>query len=74
MWGIASNSKLFVALSIGLLVDRKTSIPGAAGAVLDYGTKLKAVLPWWGVMDAYAEQHLTVLDMLGQYRLAACVL
>lgn len=67
MWGIASNSKLFVALSIGLLIDRKVEIPGSHGVVLSYETKVKDVLDWWELADPYAQDQLTILDLLSEY-------
>jgi CubicO group peptidase (beta-lactamase class C family) len=67
MWGIASNSKLFTALAVALLIDRKSPTPHSNGTVLSFHTKVKDVLPWWGVQDPYAEEHLTILDMLSGY-------
>ena len=66
MWGIASNSKLFNALSIGMLVDRQMPIPGGNRATLQYSTKVRDVLPWWALQDEYASEHTTVLDLLSE--------
>lgn len=62
MFHIGGNSKLFVALSIGLLIDDGTTLPN--GDKLQYGTKVKDILPDWDLYDEYARDHLDVLDIL----------
>jgi hypothetical protein len=36
----------------------------ADGTPLDYGTKIKAILPDWKLMDDYASSHVSLLDLL----------
>lgn len=65
MFAIASNSKLFAALSIGLLIENETVLEN--GDKLDYITKIKDILPDWRMLDPYMQDHLDVLDLLGEY-------
>jgi hypothetical protein len=67
LFAIASNSKLFAALSIGLLIENKTVLEN--GDRLDYSTKIKDILPDWRMVDPYMQDHLDVLDLLGVFRL-----
>ncbi|WWC90960.1 uncharacterized protein L201_005898 [Kwoniella dendrophila CBS 6074] len=60
-FAIASNSKLFTALAVGLLVENKTSLPN--GDVLDWSTKVKDILPEWKLMDEYASDHVDLIDL-----------
>ncbi|ODO04797.1 hypothetical protein I350_05407 [Cryptococcus amylolentus CBS 6273] len=62
LFGIASNSKVFVAISIGLLIEDKTYLPN--GELLDWSTKIKDILPGWGLMDDYASTHADLIDLL----------
>jgi hypothetical protein len=62
LFAIASNSKLFAALSIGLLIENETALE--SGDRLDYSTKIKDILPDWRMLDPYMQDHLDVLDLL----------
>ena len=62
MFHIADNEHLFVALSIGLLVNNDTLLSN--GERLGYGTKIKDILPHWQLYDEYATAHLDLLDLL----------
>ncbi|WVQ78589.1 hypothetical protein IAT38_000675 [Cryptococcus sp. DSM 104549] len=62
LFGIGSNSKLFTALAVGLLIYNETALPN--GELLSYTTKLKDVLPNWGLMDDYSSDHADILDLL----------
>lgn len=63
LWAIASNSKVFVALSIGLLIERNTSLSN--GQLLDWDTKIVDILgDDWKLEDGYATDHLDVTDLL----------
>ena len=64
MFHIGANSKLFVSMSIGLLVKNNTLLPN--GATLPYDTKIKDILPDWDLIDEYARDHLDLLDLLGK--------
>jgi CubicO group peptidase (beta-lactamase class C family) len=67
LFAIASNSKLFAALSIGLLIENGTILEN--GDKLDYNTKIKNILPDWRMLDPYMQDHLDILDLLGMFRL-----
>jgi hypothetical protein len=67
LFAIASNSKLFAALSISLLIENETVLEN--GDRLDYDTKIKDILPDWRMVDPYMQDHLDVLDLLGMFRL-----
>lgn len=62
MFHIGANSKLFVSMSIGLLIDNNTLLPN--GETLQYDTKVKDILPDWELMDQYARDHIDFLDLL----------
>ncbi|OCF34086.1 hypothetical protein I316_04033 [Kwoniella heveanensis BCC8398] len=71
LFSIASNTKLFTALSLGLLIDRKTEIPSiwsgitsADGKVLEWDTQMKDILPGWGMADRAAGEEATLKDLL----------
>jgi CubicO group peptidase (beta-lactamase class C family) len=68
---IASNSKLFTALAIGLLVQNGTKLSN--GAELSWSSKLKDVLPEWALMDEYASEHVDITD-LGSRSPSRCLL
>jgi len=59
---MASNSKQFAAMSIGLLIHNETTLEN--GDKLDYSTKIKDILPYWRMLDPYMQDHLDVLDLL----------
>jgi CubicO group peptidase (beta-lactamase class C family) len=63
MFGIASNSKLFAALAMGMVIDNGTKVPHT-GEKLDWRTKVVDVLPDWKVPDEYATRHITIRDLL----------
>ncbi|ORY32151.1 beta-lactamase/transpeptidase-like protein [Naematelia encephala] len=61
MFSIASNSKLFTMLSVGLLIRNGTKL--ASGQNLDWSTKIKDVIPEWKLMDEYASDHTDLIDL-----------
>ncbi|OCF56140.1 hypothetical protein L486_06081 [Kwoniella mangroviensis CBS 10435] len=61
LFAIASNSKLFHALSVGLLMNNDTLLPD--GDKLRWSTKIKDVLPEWKLMDDYASDHVDLVDL-----------
>lgn len=63
MFAIGSNSKLFLSLSVGLLIKNET-LAKERGKKLDWTTKIKDVIPEWGLMDGDADKGTTILDML----------
>ncbi|KAK4687896.1 hypothetical protein P7C73_g2232, partial [Tremellales sp. Uapishka_1] len=62
LFALASNSKLFTATAVNLLVHNKTLLPN--GELLDWSTKVKDILPDWQLADPYASDHVDVLDLM----------
>ena len=67
LYAIGSNSKLFASLSIGMLVDSKTALPG--GGVLTFDTKLKDIFlgDKWQLIDKDMQENITLQDLLSEY-------
>ncbi|PFH47488.1 hypothetical protein AMATHDRAFT_42916 [Amanita thiersii Skay4041] len=63
LFAIASNSKLFLALSTGLLISNET-LEKERGSKLQWTTKTRDILPEWGMMDEVASRETTIQDML----------
>ncbi|KAF8177235.1 beta-lactamase/transpeptidase-like protein [Pholiota molesta] len=63
VFAIASNSKLFLAFSVGLLVSNKT-LAEERGKEIKWGTKIKELIPEWGLMDEDMDKGVTLQDML----------
>ncbi|WWC93440.1 hypothetical protein V866_000274 [Kwoniella sp. B9012] len=62
LFGISSNTKLFVAISIGILIHKNTTLPD--GNTLGWNTKMIDVLTGWGLVDKEAEREATIHDLL----------
>lgn len=60
MWSIASNSKFFVTLSVGMLIHDGVTLP--SGRKLGWDTTVKEALGW-KLRDKYVEEHLRLRDM-----------
>lgn len=63
LFAIASNSKLFLSLSVGLLIKNET-LAKERGKKLDWTTQIRDVIPEWGLMNEEADRGTTILDML----------
>lgn len=64
LFGIASNSKHFTALAVGLLIEDGVKLPN--GEPLGWHSKMKDVLPdLWELADPYASDHADITDLLG---------
>ncbi|KAF7341680.1 F-box domain-containing protein [Mycena sanguinolenta] len=63
LFAIASNSKLFLALSVGLLIKNE-SLATARGEKLRWDTKIESVLSEWELMDLGMQHEVTIQDML----------
>ncbi|KAJ7758369.1 beta-lactamase/transpeptidase-like protein [Mycena metata] len=63
VFAIASNSKLLLSLSVGLLIKNE-SLAAARGEKLRWDTKIKNVLPEWALMDEEMQNGVTIQDML----------
>jgi hypothetical protein len=50
MFAIASNSKPFLAISVGLLVSNKT-LAEERGKEVSWSTKIRDLVPEWGLMN-----------------------
>ncbi|KAF9463775.1 beta-lactamase/transpeptidase-like protein [Collybia nuda] len=58
-FAIGSNSKLFDALSVGLLVNNETLSPR-----LSWSSKIASIVPGWGLMDPVAAKQATIIDLM----------
>ncbi|KAF9455443.1 beta-lactamase/transpeptidase-like protein [Collybia nuda] len=63
LFAIASNSKLFLSLSVGLLISNE-SLAVERGEKLGWTTKAKSVLPGWKLMDEVMDRGAGFQDML----------
>ncbi|KAJ7461119.1 beta-lactamase/transpeptidase-like protein [Mycena latifolia] len=63
VFAIASNSKLFLSTSVGLLIKNE-SLAAARGEKLRWDTKIRTVIPEWGLMDEDMQNAVTIQDML----------
>jgi CubicO group peptidase (beta-lactamase class C family) len=70
LFAIASNSKLFTAISIGLLINNDTKLPN--GNTLGWDTKIADILPkdMWKLPDEYASAHVDIVDLMCEWILA----
>jgi hypothetical protein len=65
LFSIASNTKLFASIAIGLLVENDTVLDN--GELFDNSTVIEDIIPTWDLQDAYAAEHVDVLDLLCKY-------
>ncbi|KDR69231.1 hypothetical protein GALMADRAFT_256069 [Galerina marginata CBS 339.88] len=63
VFGIASNSKLFLAFSVGLLISNKT-LAEERGKEIKWSTKIRDLIPEWGLMDEDMDRGVSLQDML----------
>ena len=63
VFAIASNSKLFLAMSVGLLVFNKT-LAEELGEEIKWSTKIRDLIPEWGLMDEEMDRGVSLQDML----------
>jgi len=63
VFAIASNSKLFLAMSVGLLVSNKT-LAEERGKEIKWSTKIRDLVPEWGLMDEEMDRGVSLQDML----------
>ena len=63
VFAIASNSKLFLAMSVGLLISNKT-LAEERGEEIKWSTKIRDLIPEWGLMDEEMDQGVSLQDML----------
>jgi CubicO group peptidase (beta-lactamase class C family) len=63
VFAIASNSKLFLAISVGLLVSNKT-LAEERGKEIKWSTKIRDLVPEWGLMDEEMDRGANLQDML----------
>ncbi|KAG6826577.1 hypothetical protein H0H92_015277, partial [Tricholoma furcatifolium] len=60
LFSIGSNSKLFTAIAVGLLMGNESINPP-----LSWDSKIASVLPNWGLEDAFATNQSSIFDLLG---------
>jgi CubicO group peptidase (beta-lactamase class C family) len=63
LFAIASNSKLFLSLSVGLLISNDT-LAKERGAELEWRTKARSVIPEWKLLEEDMDQGVSFQDML----------
>ena len=63
VFAIASNSKLFLAFSVGLLISNET-LAKERGKEIKWSTKIRDLIPEWGLMDEHMDRGVTLQDML----------
>jgi len=63
VFSIASNSKLFLSFSVGLLISNRT-LAHERGKNITWTTKIRDLIPEWGLMDEEMERGVTLQDML----------
>ncbi|THU80573.1 beta-lactamase/transpeptidase-like protein [Dendrothele bispora CBS 962.96] len=63
LFAIASNSKLFLSFSVGLLISNET-LAKERGQEISWLTKAKDLIPEWGLMDKDMENIVNIQDML----------
>lgn len=63
LFAIASDSKLFLSMGVGLLI-KNGSLAAQRGERLRWDTKIASLLPEWGLMDAEMQNGVTIQDML----------
>jgi CubicO group peptidase (beta-lactamase class C family) len=65
LFAMGSNSKLFAAIAIGMLIENEIIL--YSGKKLEYSTKIKDILPDWQLLDQHISDHVDVLDLLCEY-------
>ena len=63
VFAIASNSKLFLAISVGLLISNKT-MAEERGEETKWSTKICDLIPKWSLMDEEMDRGVSLQDML----------
>lgn len=63
VFAIASNSKLVLAFSVGLLISNKT-LAAERGKEIKWSTKIRDLIMEWGLMDEDMDRGVTIQDML----------
>ena len=63
VFAIASNSKLFLAMSVGLLISNKTMAEERREEI-KWSTKIRDLIPEWSLMDEEMDRGVSLQDML----------
>jgi CubicO group peptidase (beta-lactamase class C family) len=71
LFAMGSNSKLFAAIAIGMLIENDTVLGN--GKKLEYSTKIKDILPDWQLLDQHISDHVDVLDLLCEFHIQSSV-
>ena len=65
MYGVASNSKLFTTISVGMLIDDGTTLSN--GEKLDWTTKIRDIFPELVFPEESMNQMMEVVDFMCEY-------
>jgi len=63
VFAIASNSKLFLSISVGLLISNET-LAKQRGQKIGWSTKIQDLIPEFQLLDEEAGRKVTIQDML----------
>ena len=63
VFAIASNSKLFLAMSVSFLISNKT-LAEERWEEIKSSTKIRDLIPKWGLMDEEMDRGVSLQDML----------
>ena len=63
VFAIASNSKLFLAMSVSFLISNKT-LAEECWEEIKWSTKIRDLIPEWGLMDEEMDWGVSLQDML----------
>ena len=63
VFAIASNSKLFLAMSVGLFISNET-LAEERGEEIKWSTKIRDLIPEWGLIDEEMDRGVSLQDML----------
>jgi hypothetical protein len=61
---MASNSKLFTAIALGLIAHNESL--AAISTPFNLKTKVKDIIPEWKLLDPVATEQANFIDLLGE--------
>lgn len=64
-FAIASNTKLFTAVAISLMIEDGVKLPN--GQNLSLGAKMKDIIPEFAMRNATAGEEVTLLDVMSEW-------
>ena len=63
VFAIVSNSKLFLAMSVGLFISNET-LAEERGEEIKWSMKIRDLIPEWGLIDEEMDRGVSLQDML----------